>query len=331
MNSYRFVDIFVLVLALGITTPVDAIAPSTQQLYWQELVPGGANGGSSADDQLRHAASDGTGIQTILTTNANGLSSIAELSYVPTLQKLYWGSGPNIFRANLDGSNLESIVSRPTSGINSNIQGLAFDLPNSTMYWADSLQQTITKSDLNGANRTTTVNTGQQTSELLLDRTNSRLIFVGLGDGGGPERPRDMIERVNLDGTGMQTLVSGIVQLTAIDIDPIANKLYWVDLGYNALNDTVIRRSNLDGTGVETLLSNLPDVIVDMDVDYLNSTIYWTSRDEGKIKKSDLNGGNVQTILSGLSEPQAILVFVPEPGTATLLLGAIPILMRRRR
>ncbi len=50
----------------------------------------------------------------------------------------------------------------------------------------------------------------------------------------------------------------------------------------------------------QTLAANLPDVIIDIDVDPLHNAIFWTSRDQGAIKESDLNGGNVHTLLAGL-------------------------------
>lgn len=333
MKRFFFVMSISLVVTLRTTLESWAISTGSDQLYWQELVPGGANHGDSADEMLKHAALNGGPIQTILTTNANDLGSVSGLSYVPTLQKLYWGSGPYIFRANLDGSDFEHVVFIPTPGNNSDIRGLAFDLANSKMYWADQRQKNIIGSDLNGNNRTT-LSTGLEGGDLALDLTTSQFFVTVAGRGPNQEGPYDSISRLNLNGTGQQTIISGIVQLTSIQVDPIAGKVYWVDVGYNAFNDTTIRRANLDGSGVETVLANMPDVIVDFDVDYINKSIYWTSRDEGLIKKSDLNGGHILTIFSGLSEPQAI-VLVPEPDSIWLLLvctfAAIPRCSRSRR
>jgi len=329
MNCQKLLFVLSALAAFGFDARIYALPPSLQQLYWEELIPGGANNGNSADIRLKRGALDGTNTETLLTTNANGLGSIAALSYVPTLQKLYWGSGPNIFRCNLNGTAFENVVFIPTPGNNSDIRGLAFDSASSTMYWTDIRLQTLIRSDLNGGNRVT-LTSDVRAGTLALDRATSHLIFATYGVG-GTEGPNDKIERVNQDGTGRQIIVSGGIQLTTLDVDPVAQKLYWVDVGYNALNDTAIRRANLDGTGVEMLFANLPDAIVGIDIDPNENAIYWTSRDEGKIKKAALNGGSIQTILSGLSEPQTILL-IPEPSTVVLLMfGATQQFLRRRR
>ena len=76
---------------------------------------------------------------------------------------------------------------------------------------------------------------------------------VGLGkiywaDDGGP------IQRANLNGTGVETLIGrhGTYDFQAIRslaLDPTAGKMYWTNHRYGE-----IQRANLDGTGVETLI-----------------------------------------------------------------------------
>ena len=58
------------------------------------------------------------------------------------------------------------------------------------------------------------------------------------------------IERANLDGTGLETLVTGQGAAEGIALDVANDRLYWAAQGS-------IRRGNLDGTAVETLVSGL--------------------------------------------------------------------------
>jgi hypothetical protein len=306
-----------------------AVEPAGTTMFWNEVTPGAGPGGNSALNELKRLYFDGGSPQTIST---NTTSRLTELAFEPSLQKLYWSVGNYIKRANPDGSNEENIVTTFNAGQPSGMYGLGLDAANATMYWTDFLRRTIERSGLDGSNRVVVFNDNNiQPGSLALDLAGSRLFFEHRGDGGAPEGPKDKISFVNLNGSGLQTIITGLVQLNGIAIDPVAQKLYYVDLGFNALNDTVIRRANLDGSGVETLLSNLPDVIIDIYLDPMHNAMYWSSRDEGLIKKSTLNGTNVQTVLSGLHEPHAVLI-VPEPATAALFLtgGAMLIFQMAR-
>src|SRR5271165_4107117 len=66
----------------------------------------------------------------------------------------------------------------------------------------------------------------------------------------------DDIRRANADGSGQQTLVSGVSQPVGIALNLAGGKMYWTDEGAGD-----IRRANLDGTGSQTLVSGLTDPI----------------------------------------------------------------------
>jgi hypothetical protein len=60
----------------------------------------------------------------------------------------------------------------------------------------------------------------------------------------------DKIQRVNLDGTGLEDLVtSGLLAPRGIALDVGGGKMYWTDAG-----SSMIQRANLDGRSVEDLL-----------------------------------------------------------------------------
>ena len=60
------------------------------------------------------------------------------------------------------------------------------------------------------------------------------------------------IRRANLDGTGVQDLVTGVTQGRGIALDLTDNHIYWTEAG-----SSKIRRANLDGTGVQDLITGI--------------------------------------------------------------------------
>jgi sugar lactone lactonase YvrE len=60
------------------------------------------------------------------------------------------------------------------------------------------------------------------------------------------------VQRSNLDGSGVEDLVTGLVYPYSIALDIVNGKMYWVD--YHA---DKIQRANLDGSSVEDVVSGL--------------------------------------------------------------------------
>jgi DNA-binding beta-propeller fold protein YncE len=61
----------------------------------------------------------------------------------------------------------------------------------------------------------------------------------------------DKIQRVNLDGTNMEDLVTtGLIAPRGIALDVAGGKMYWTDAGSSR-----IQRATLDGTSVEDLIT----------------------------------------------------------------------------
>ena len=82
----------------------------------------------------------------------------------------------------------------------------------------------------------------------------------------------NVIQRSNLDGSGLQTLL-GAAGPIDIALDVAAGKMYWTDLGADS-----VQRANLNGSGVETLVSGLlgpRGIALDLTVTTYDA---WTSR-----------------------------------------------------
>uniref|UniRef100_A0A674AKN5 Epidermal growth factor n=1 Tax=Salmo trutta TaxID=8032 RepID=A0A674AKN5_SALTR len=113
------------------------------------------------------------------------------------------------------------------------------------------------------------------------------------------------IRRVNLDGTGDQSLVEeprGTV--IALDYDPVQNKVYFASTVLKQ-----IERADLDGRSREVLLTEGLDSPEGLAVDWVNRKLYWTDRGLSTIDRSTLDGFDRETIISkGIQKPRGIAV-----------------------
>ena len=107
------------------------------------------------------------------------------------------------------------------------------------------------------------------------------------------------INRADLDGSGTEVLVTGIVSPKGIVLLD-GRKIYWTDSGTNK-----IQAANLDGSQIEDIVTGLDypgDIALDMD----GSKIYWTNSRSGIIQRSNFNGSQVEEFGTGSSGGIAI-------------------------
>ena len=117
----------------------------------------------------------------------------------------------------------------------------------------------------------------------------------------------DKIQRANLDGSGVEDLVSGggLDGPDGLALDMAGGKMYWTDAGANK-----IQRADLNGSNVEDLVTGL-EIPYGLDLDVSGGKMYWTNRQNGKIQRADLNGSNVEDIItSGLTFPGGLALDV---------------------
>jgi DNA-binding beta-propeller fold protein YncE len=112
-----------------------------------------------------------------------------------------------------------------------------------------------------------------------------------------------IIERVNLDGTGRDTVISDAYPV-GLALDVSGEKIYWTD--YTNANPR-IRRADFDGSGVEDLFNassgcDLTGIVLDLAAGHL----YWAERMDQQIWRGNLDGTGATLILqcwSGIGHP----------------------------
>ena len=121
----------------------------------------------------------------------------------------------------------------------------------------------------------------------------------------GIESGKESIRRSNLDGSGIEDLVTaGLDAPGGIALDVSGGKMYWTDWDTDK-----IQRSNLDGSGVEDLVTGLtsPGGIA---LHVAGGKMYWTDGIEDKIQRSNLDGSGVEDVITGLDAPGSIALDV---------------------
>ena len=128
------------------------------------------------------------------------------------------------------------------------------------------------------------------------------------------DRGTDKIQRMNLDGTSAEDLITierGL--LGGIALDVAGGKMYWANWGF----PSGIQCANLDGSNVQMLI-DIDEDPSDIALDVAEGKVYWTvgaivEDGQGKIQRANLDGTNVETLVSGLIKtPDYITLDVTE-------------------
>ncbi len=264
------------------------------------------------------------------------LVSLQNVSFAFGKSKIYWTQWNTISRANLDGSNVEDVITDRYLP-----EDIAIDTQNGKIFWietnvaeVDNVKLgtgTIHSADPNGKN-IKEISTGYKVP---LEGGNSGLdCFHGVCKGyiqpeGQPEveldpeqlfNPfsiaidteknkiywvdefHDNFQRANIDGSKVENIrdIRGI-RRKDIELDLKRNKLYW-------LSGSSIRRMDVNGDQIEDIIVRWNPFILNFGLDVTAQHIYWTSSSRGIIHRSNFNGGDIQEIVTDLKEPYHIIV-----------------------
>ena len=122
------------------------------------------------------------------------------------------------------------------------------------------------------------------------DAVNSKIYFSDFevtGEG--------KIWRMNLDGSGMEAIVTGLTDPYSIALNVAGGKIYWADDLGN------ISSANLDGTGVVTSLINIPDgQMRGLDFDNKNNKLYFYEVNGENLYVANADGTNVSVLIAGI-------------------------------
>jgi DNA-binding beta-propeller fold protein YncE len=241
-----------------------AVGVAEGRLYWTNMGDPKANDGSILSSDL-----DGSRLITIVPPGATFTPK--QLQIEKHSGKLYWcdREGMRVMRANLDGSNIETLVDtgagdpRPGRDPTKWCVGIAVDVVAGKMYW------TQKGGDNAGNGRIFRANIESPSGQSPWTRTDIEMLYDGL-----PE-PIDL------------------------EIDPISRTLYWTDRGDPPRGNTV-NRAPLDShagarKAPEILASHLMEGI-GLALDPQGDRMFFTDLG-GSVYRADLDGSNEQTIL----------------------------------
>ena len=105
------------------------------------------------------------------------------------------------------------------------------------------------------------------------------------------------IQRANLDGSGIEDVVSGLSSPRGIALDVAGGKIYWAEEGGDG--DPRIRRGNLDGTGVVVdLVTTGLSSTTEIELDIPAGKMYWADHSTSRVQRSNLDGSEVEDLVT---------------------------------
>ena len=214
------------VTGLGYASGLD-VDSSNGKIYWVDHARNG----------IQRANLDGTGIETLV--SAADTQSPADLALDLSAGKMYWTgyAMSSVRRANLDGSNVEDYI----TGLRSP-NTVVLDVPGNKIYWTSGAS--TYRANLDDLSNTEELFVGTAGSHATFHPSLEKMFLAGAGS----------IRCGNLDGSDLQTLVTGLGSPGGIELDTLGGKMYWRDWSTDK-----IQRANLDGSNVEAVVTDVHD------------------------------------------------------------------------
>lgn len=167
-------------------------------------------------------------------------------------RKIYWTepSEAIVKRANLDGSNIETILTFDDFEF---AYSITLDVPNNRLFLTDSGNERILTTDLDGNNLMLFPEDSFNTMDyrdIVYNSIDDKVYWIGGGSVFGD--PESRIFRANADGSGLEEdfILLGSDNIDGIEIDTANQKIIWANLV-----DDMIYEANFDGSGIEAIAS----------------------------------------------------------------------------
>ncbi len=238
-------------------------------------------------------------------------------------QNIYWtdSDGRSIRRADLDGTNIEELVTR-TPGFPA---GIALDLSAGRMFWVESSDgdyfggrdPSIRRGQLDGLGVATVfAESWMYPRDITLNVNEGKMYWSSGVCRGCLCNGFPSIQRADLDGSDHEFLAGETsCAPRGIALDPSAGKIYWTDWGGCGMLFTIpptLQRANLDGSDLEILIDTDvfdPEAIA---LDLSAGKMYWTELATwgdvpARIRRANLDGSEIEDLVTyGLSKPKGI-------------------------
>jgi sugar lactone lactonase YvrE len=228
---------------------------------------------------------------------------------------VYWTDrgASELKRMDFHGTNLETItLSGEVASPGSNVRGIAIDLSNQRIFWADNGSDRLLRASLDGsAAAVVYAITGGNSfpADVRLDLVNQHFYWC--------DQLRRRIQRSAFDGGEVTDVITNAAATGPyfMDLDLGAGKIYWGDFDGGA-----IFRANLDGSERETLLTG-NNRTRGVAVDPRGGMLYWINRDDKMVHRCPLTAfaagtialsdPAVQTLYTGLDTPHGLVLDLP--------------------
>ncbi|HEY1338910.1 MAG TPA: hypothetical protein VGF59_15450 [Bryobacteraceae bacterium] len=249
---------------------------------------------------------DGSDLKLLLDNHRTGPDGIA---IDPAARHIYWtnmgrasDNDGSIERMDLDGRNMATIV--PTGGTFTPKQ-LKLDAKGRKLYWSDREGMRVMRSNLDGSQIETLVETGRGDETrrdarnwcvgIALDAARNRIYWTQKG---GSNSGAGSLRRVSLNHlTEIETLFDSLPEPIDIDIDPASRMLYWTDRG-NPPNGNTVSRAPLDGPRTQQIVMTGLQEGIGIALDVKGGRMFVTDLG-GNVYSARLDGSDKKTILTG--------------------------------
>ncbi len=252
---------------------------NNNKIYWLNI----------CDKKIQKADYDGSNMTDVTSVFSYYTYEVINFRLDNINDKIYWAEDQKICSCNLDGTGYKNLLSTESGNYS-----MAISIGNNGVFWSNSSDDVINRSNLNGSSFQKILNNNiyRDGYGLGIDYTNNHIYWAGQGG---------VFGKCNFDGSENTQIINGDYYPQGdIAIDNMAGKIYWANV-----QQSIIQRANLDGSNVENLINTSA---LGIDLDLNKGKMYWTeSETDGKIKRANLNGSNIEEVISaGVTYPKSL-------------------------